>query len=284
MLADTTKGPFAPVWQWVGLGEFAWVTSPWAARIFIVDRRFLAMDPVHLRGAAGRARERLARPGRGRPCRRRRRLADLSRDHLAADRAGRRDRDADPGDRGVQAGRPAQHHDRRRPRHRHRIDDPARLLRLARARPRPVGGGLLSAAVRHGRAVRLVLQSRGAAAAGRHRHERTLGSAPPRPTGLAPPVRAAARSARWRPRGKVIVYSLLAAVVGVRAVPALLGGDHLAQAADRRQRRAGLRALDRLRARTCTPGGTSWSPASATRCGPISTRSSWASSRPRSAC
>ena len=36
MLADTTKGPFAPVWQWVGLGDFAWVTSPWAARIFIV--------------------------------------------------------------------------------------------------------------------------------------------------------------------------------------------------------------------------------------------------------
>jgi multiple sugar transport system permease protein len=36
MLADTTKGPFAPLWQWVGLGDFAWVTDPWAARIFIV--------------------------------------------------------------------------------------------------------------------------------------------------------------------------------------------------------------------------------------------------------
>ena len=36
MLADTTKGPFAPVWQWFGLGNFAWVTDPWAARIFIV--------------------------------------------------------------------------------------------------------------------------------------------------------------------------------------------------------------------------------------------------------
>jgi multiple sugar transport system permease protein len=36
MLADTTKGPFAPVWQWFGLGDFAWVTSPWAARIIIV--------------------------------------------------------------------------------------------------------------------------------------------------------------------------------------------------------------------------------------------------------
>jgi multiple sugar transport system permease protein len=36
MLADTTKGPFAPVWQWFGLGNFAWVSDPWAARIFIV--------------------------------------------------------------------------------------------------------------------------------------------------------------------------------------------------------------------------------------------------------
>ena len=36
MLADTTKGPFAPVWQWVGLGDFAWAADPWAARIFIV--------------------------------------------------------------------------------------------------------------------------------------------------------------------------------------------------------------------------------------------------------
>jgi multiple sugar transport system permease protein len=36
MLADTTKGPFSPLWQWVGLGDFAWVSSPWAARSFIV--------------------------------------------------------------------------------------------------------------------------------------------------------------------------------------------------------------------------------------------------------
>ena len=36
MLADTTKGPFSPVWQWVGLGDFAWATDPWAARLFIV--------------------------------------------------------------------------------------------------------------------------------------------------------------------------------------------------------------------------------------------------------
>ena len=36
MMADTTKGPFAGVWQWVGLGEFAWATDPWASRVFIV--------------------------------------------------------------------------------------------------------------------------------------------------------------------------------------------------------------------------------------------------------
>ena len=36
MLADTTKGPFSIVWQWVGLGDFAWSTSAWAARSFIV--------------------------------------------------------------------------------------------------------------------------------------------------------------------------------------------------------------------------------------------------------
>lgn len=36
MLADTTKGPFSPVWQWFGLGDFAWSSDPWAARMFIV--------------------------------------------------------------------------------------------------------------------------------------------------------------------------------------------------------------------------------------------------------
>ncbi len=36
MLADTTKGPFSEVCQWVGLGNFAWASDPWAARTFIV--------------------------------------------------------------------------------------------------------------------------------------------------------------------------------------------------------------------------------------------------------
>lgn len=36
MIADVTKGPFAPVWGWVGLGDFAWSADPWAARIFVI--------------------------------------------------------------------------------------------------------------------------------------------------------------------------------------------------------------------------------------------------------
>ena len=36
MMADTTLGPLAPLWQAVGLGEFAWAADPWAARAFII--------------------------------------------------------------------------------------------------------------------------------------------------------------------------------------------------------------------------------------------------------
>jgi multiple sugar transport system permease protein len=36
MIADVTKGPFAPVWGWFGLGNFAWSADPWAARIFVI--------------------------------------------------------------------------------------------------------------------------------------------------------------------------------------------------------------------------------------------------------
>ncbi|MEX1179918.1 MAG: sugar ABC transporter permease [Cucumibacter sp.] len=36
MMADTTKGPFSPLWQWLGLGDFAWAAHPWAARSFII--------------------------------------------------------------------------------------------------------------------------------------------------------------------------------------------------------------------------------------------------------
>lgn len=32
MLTDTSKGPFAPLWQSAGLGDFSWVTQPWGAR------------------------------------------------------------------------------------------------------------------------------------------------------------------------------------------------------------------------------------------------------------
>jgi multiple sugar transport system permease protein len=36
MLTDTTKGPFAPIWQAVGLGEFAWASTAWGARIAVM--------------------------------------------------------------------------------------------------------------------------------------------------------------------------------------------------------------------------------------------------------
>ncbi|WEX87780.1 sugar ABC transporter permease [Sinorhizobium garamanticum] len=36
MLADTTVGPFAPIWGWLGLGNFAWAADPWTARLVIV--------------------------------------------------------------------------------------------------------------------------------------------------------------------------------------------------------------------------------------------------------
>lgn len=36
MLADTGKGPLAPLWQGLGLGELAWAADPWAARIVVL--------------------------------------------------------------------------------------------------------------------------------------------------------------------------------------------------------------------------------------------------------
>lgn len=36
MMTDTTKGPFAPLWQWVGLGDFAWAATAWGARIAVM--------------------------------------------------------------------------------------------------------------------------------------------------------------------------------------------------------------------------------------------------------
>ncbi|MEO0637187.1 MAG: sugar ABC transporter permease [Pseudomonadota bacterium] len=36
MMADTSKGPFAEIWQWAGLGNFSWATDAWAARTFVI--------------------------------------------------------------------------------------------------------------------------------------------------------------------------------------------------------------------------------------------------------
>ncbi|MGH6945573.1 MAG: carbohydrate ABC transporter permease [Geminicoccaceae bacterium] len=36
MLADMSKGPFTPLWIGLGLGEFAWASDPWLARLVVV--------------------------------------------------------------------------------------------------------------------------------------------------------------------------------------------------------------------------------------------------------
>jgi multiple sugar transport system permease protein len=36
MLTDTTKGPFTPVWQYLGWGETSWVADPWGARMAVM--------------------------------------------------------------------------------------------------------------------------------------------------------------------------------------------------------------------------------------------------------
>jgi multiple sugar transport system permease protein len=36
MLTDTSKGPFTPIWQALGLTDFSWVNNPWGARTAIL--------------------------------------------------------------------------------------------------------------------------------------------------------------------------------------------------------------------------------------------------------
>lgn len=36
MMADTSKGPLAPLWQMAGLGDWSWVNSAWGSRIVIL--------------------------------------------------------------------------------------------------------------------------------------------------------------------------------------------------------------------------------------------------------
>ena len=36
MLADMRMGPMTPLWQWLGLEEFAWGSDPWAARAMVM--------------------------------------------------------------------------------------------------------------------------------------------------------------------------------------------------------------------------------------------------------
>jgi multiple sugar transport system permease protein len=36
MLTDTAKGPFSPLWQGLGLGDFAWAATAWGARVAVM--------------------------------------------------------------------------------------------------------------------------------------------------------------------------------------------------------------------------------------------------------
>jgi len=36
MLTDTTKGPFSPIWQGLGLSDFAWAATAWGARVAVM--------------------------------------------------------------------------------------------------------------------------------------------------------------------------------------------------------------------------------------------------------
>ena len=124
-------------------------------------------------------------------------LPDLPRHHLARDRAGRGHRRADPPDRGLQDRRPAERADQRRPRHRHRIDDAARLHRLARAGPRRLRGDRAICCCSSRRSSACRSSTSCAAPARRPRHERPAADPLAR---LA--VRAAPRSSP-SPLGKV---------------------------------------------------------------------------------
>ena len=53
MVADITKGPFEPFWDFVGLENWAWSADAWARALRHDDLRFLAVDPVHLHLHAG---------------------------------------------------------------------------------------------------------------------------------------------------------------------------------------------------------------------------------------
>ena len=65
MLTDTHKGPFAPLWQLFGLADFSWAADRLGRAHRGDDRRYLAVDAVHVHRAAGGAREPAARAGRG---------------------------------------------------------------------------------------------------------------------------------------------------------------------------------------------------------------------------
>ena len=48
MLTDTSKGPFTPIWQALGLINFSWVNNAWGARTAIFNRGYLAVDALYV--------------------------------------------------------------------------------------------------------------------------------------------------------------------------------------------------------------------------------------------
>ena len=51
MLADMTVGPFAPLWQALGMGRLDWATNQWSAVSFT---GYPSNDCVHRPGSRGR--------------------------------------------------------------------------------------------------------------------------------------------------------------------------------------------------------------------------------------
>ena len=157
MVADMSKGPFAPIWQGLGVGEYSWAADAWSARwvvtigetwqwvpfMFIVLLAAIESQPQEQVEAA-------AIDGAG--------GWEIFRDHLADDCPSGGHGHPDPADRGLQDHRPAKPADEWRTRNCHGVHDPPCIHRLARATTGPIRGDRLHAVVRRGGLLRLVLQ------------------------------------------------------------------------------------------------------------------------------
>ena len=113
MMTDTGKGPLEPS-SALGMGQYTWVTDPWAARIAVVIGDAWQWTPfvfivllAALEGLDQEVREAAFVDGASRSV--------VPAHHGPGDPAGERDDRPHPHDRGLQDRRHAQHPDRRRP-------------------------------------------------------------------------------------------------------------------------------------------------------------------------